>query len=642
MIDLPPFHVPRAPSESVGVSDWNAFLEAWQFILHSYLAASSEQFRLTLRTSPSLTTFLVSYLDELCTYRRETRSEYRIPSTLQRDCFSVIHRAWFTAGTPPAALLSASFLKRFCLVYGETTQASAALDRLWQEQNLGESQMMLKDKLSVQELLESRLQSNSSTTVVEQNLLETRAFVKTYSQYGKFLMVGAEFLDALISCWRRSPPTIQRKVTFVTYAALLSLAAGPHKSMSTLLDHLYTLRMDHEKATGARFSLLADVLGSTPFLPKYRRITSESSSGRAMDMLSVFEKTGIIPRVARKPASKGKAVAKTTVEDREIQDLAARSQIHELFPDLGLGYLSRLLDAYNNNAEEVISHLLEQSLPQHLLDAPQQESIEEYQTRKEQWSRPIPEAKPQRKNVFDNDAFDQLRVSTANLHIGKKPEENLLLQPLDKSLTFAALAAIDSDDDERDDTYDAEDVGGTVDIENPEHDQRDNIGVVAADHGLSEQVEQFLFRAWERDAESFSRGSAFRNSTLRKEMRDKTGWTDEQIEGWAIMLRREPRKVKKLREKFSADDDFSHRNTNEEETDSDVPVDSTMSSGRGRPAGRGYRGARGGRGRGAANVAGPANEASTQVARHRKDTNKSFRGNHNRRAQRAKKMAAGM
>lgn len=50
---------------------------------------------------------------------------------------------------------------------------------------------------------------------------------------------------------------------------------------------------------------------------------------------------------------------------------------------------------------------------------------------------------------------------------------------------------------------------------------------------------------------------------------------------------------------------------------------------------------RGGRGRGRGNVAGPTGDKETEAARNRKEANKGSRANHNRRDQRARKMARG-
>lgn len=221
----------------------------------------------------------------------------------------------------------------------------------------------------------------------------------------------------------------------------------------------------------------------------------------------------------------------------------------------------------------------------------------------------------------------------------------------DKAAIISALAAFDSDDDERDDTYDMEDVGGTVDSAMP-----GTSDDVMDGEGLKQNVhEETLWQAWKMSPNLFGRDQATRRSQARVALRSDTGMTDEAIEGWAIMLHRDPKKVKRLEAMFSMVGSVQQRGLGRtawqdspvvSETDTGEEADTDGDSGpatrggsegfRGRDRGRG--GAQGGRG---ANVAGPADDRGTQVARQRKDANKGSRANHNRRDQRARKLARG-
>ena len=203
---------------------------------------------------------------------------------------------------------------------------------------------------------------------------------------------------------------------------------------------------------------------------------------------------------------------------------------------------------------------------------------------------------------------------------------------------MSALAALDPDDDERDDTYDATDVGGTVDATNAEAD------------GAADGNEEALFRAYQMDAAVFDRDAATRRGKPRDQLREDTGMTDEAIEGWALMLARNPLQKKRLEAKYA----FSGHQAQLERTSwraspagSGAEDSESNAAGFGRngaPRGRGRaagRGRGGGGGRGGGNVAGPTGEKDTEVARRRKEASKSSRANHNRRDARAKKMARG-
>lgn len=51
------------------------------------------------------------------------------------------------------------------------------------------------------------------------------------------------------------------------------------------------------------------------------------------------------------------------------------TQIQDLFPDLGAGFIVKCLDEYNDDIEQVTAHLLEDSLPAHLAAADRSEKL---------------------------------------------------------------------------------------------------------------------------------------------------------------------------------------------------------------------------------------------------------------------------
>jgi len=258
--------------------------------------------------------------------------------------------------------------------------------------------------------------------------------------------------------------------------------------------------------------------------------------------------------------------------------------------------------------------------------------------------RSTPPLLPTRRNVFDDDELDQLAVNASRLHFGRRNQDRTADDILhdrtnapNKAAILSALAAFDSDYDERDDTYDVEDVGGTVDSATPGNNPEE------ANADIRNEDEA-LFRAFKMTTSLFDRDAATRRGKPRIALREKTGMTDEAIEGWALMLSRDPRKMRRLEAKFST---FagrqqelaptSWRASPAESAAEDSDIDA---AGRGRGGFRG-RGPPRGRGRGKGNVAGPSGDKDTEVARQRKESNKGSRANHNRRDQRARKMARG-
>ena len=153
-----------------------------------------------------------------------------------------------------------------------------------------------------------------------------------------------------------------------------------------------------------------------------------------------------------------------------------------------------------------------------------------------------------------------------------------------------------------------------------------------------------LFTAYKSSPQLFDRAFDIRKGQARQALKAETGMTDEQIEGWATMLKRDPRRLKRLEGQAGAFDgrqmDLGRTSYREspggtETEDSDAPGDRGGFRGRGRGRGRGFGGERGG------NAAGPSSDPSTASAQRRKEASKGSRANHNRRDQRARKMARG-
>lgn len=249
--------------------------------------------------------------------------------------------------------------------------------------------------------------------------------------------------------------------------------------------------------------------------------------------------------------------------------------------------------------------------------------------------RTTPPLLPSRRNVFDNDEFDKLTVDASRLHIGRKNEDltadNLLSDRSNapnKAAILSALAAFDSDDDERDDTYDVEDVGGTVDTALPGSDE--------ADADLHDKNEETLFGAYKMSPAAFERDSITRRGKARAALKSETGMTDEAIEGWAIMIGRDPRRLRRLEAKFSSFGGAQRELAPTAYRESPAGSGAEDSDGGGRG---GYRGR--GRGRGGSGHGTGGGPVDDKLARQRKDAHKGSRANHNRRDQRARKMARG-
>ena len=493
---------------------------------------------------------------------------------------------------------------------------------------------------------------------------------------GIVFMTGTDYLETLTQCYDGAmmDPPAQKVANFITehtYICLRSLVKEPASKMSMLLDHLYSLKATADaftKISPNQPTLLSSLVCLTTFLRHLEISLGNKPNARGQKMLASLQEYRqmtlyLHPQILRSSTTKSKGKRKAGLHsEMHVHKASQISQIHDLFPDLPTGYVLRLLDQYSNNAETVVGALLEpESLPTHL----RQPTEEDQMAPEEGFSvanlapRSTPPLLPQKKSVFDNDDFDNLRISPAKLHRGRKDKLSDARVTEDehsksKAAIMAALAAFDLDDDERDDTYDVADVGGTVDdtLDTDERRRRPR----------GEPQEELLFSAWKDAKELFARDSKTRLSQHRRELKANTGWTDEQIEGWGLMLSRDPGRENKLREKYLSAASFggnqrsigrskwtaSGSGTATEEEDSDIDPNATGGPNRGaddaqRMGIAGIRGARSfGTGRGGS-TAGPASAASTQAARKRKEQGRGRGGaSHNRREGRAKKVGRGM
>jgi activating signal cointegrator complex subunit 2 len=682
---LPP--LAQFPSQSIISSilpeEWQACLDAWIFAVEFRLRLLPDHFRhFQLSLIASGIPFLLSYYRQWdydpkldAAYRPGDGKELR----LHRQCF-LLSRRLLTETDPPYDCSSKdlfALIANVSLALGTTTSWKETLKIAWKRS---------KDQIAAAiETCKSSLISElpgSLTIPSDSVLLDIRratALAKALPEAGEYLMTGSDYLDSLASGYPASPSTsrgpqaleLSNALTeniFVCFRSLM-ISDPPHTSL--LLDHLYSLKATADRITKANpdyQTILSSLVCLTSFLKHLHVFTSTHEQKRGSTLVkSLYSyrelKVHLHPTPVKKRSKVQKGKAKAAPDgDMHIHQASRISQIHDLFPDLSSAYIIRLLDHFSDDIEAVTAALLEpDSLPADLqnrdVDADTQpqpnRSLLDLEPQE-----PLPDL-PQRRNIFDGDDFDNLRISSSKIHKGHKdktietpanPNEHTKA----KAAIMAALAAFDSDDDERDDTYDVGDVGGTVDTSiHTDSRSRAQKPLAAGD----DAYEEVLFGAWRNTPQIFARDSKTRLSQPRQKLKQETGMSDEQIEGWAVMLGRDKALLSSLEKKYSMAFGFggqqhklagtkwsaSRSGTGTEDDDSgDDGADQASGGGRGRgaPLGRGARGF--GRGRGGS-TSGPSYDPATQAARRRKEQGRGRGGaNHNRREGRAKKVGRGM
>ncbi|KAL2072344.1 hypothetical protein VTL71DRAFT_11687 [Oculimacula yallundae] len=638
--------------------EWEACLDAWISLAGAHLASPASEFARTSAKDESLPTFLTSYATETAVSYDISSSPHVHKEKQLRKLSYLLSNRLLDSEHPPELVLSWEFLADLSKIYGQSNGGKLAT-LVWTRYSTSlESSLASVKSFLIQEL-ESGLKGDLAA--VEVRLKRLDHLLHASPQTAAFFMAGSDFVDSLISCFKIMNPPLRKAIVSTLYLCLIGLTEGEKPNFSSLVDQLYSLKAaaDAHKAgpTNVNDSLVAELVTVTPVLKQVQQRIEASGTGsvRAQSILkslAEFKKptSGRPPRINKKKINKGKGVAVDVSEHEQIHvhRMSLISQVQDLFPDLGSGFIVKLLDEYGDNVEEVIGHLLEDSLPPHLADADRSEELDSnHQHIPDMAPSSTPPQLPTRRNVFDDDEFDQLAVDTSRLHFGRRNPDKTADDVLQdrsnapsKAAILSALAAFDSDDDERDDTYDVEDVGGTVDSATPGNNPEETNSDVRDAH------DEALFRAYKSSPETFGRDAATRRGKARQTLKDETGMTDEAIEGWGLMLSRDPRQMRRLEAKFTSftgqQRDLgptawraSPAGSGTEDSDNNANPNDRGRGGR-------LRGApRGGRGRGRGNVAGPTGDKETEAARNRKEANKGSRANHNRRDQRAKKMARG-
>jgi activating signal cointegrator complex subunit 2 len=500
---------------------------------------------------------------------------------------------------------------------------------------------------------------------------------------GQILIAGSDYVDTLYEAYqaKATRDELRRILVANVYVGLVSLLKETTINLSLLLDQLFSLKASAGVGTPGvkkEATLLSDLVCSSDLLQRLEKHLTSHPQKRGEDLLASLrlyqmETSPFHHRYQRrKKVDKGKGSATGPVIPDELHahKMSLVSQVQDLFPDLGSAFVVRLLDTYGDNPETVIAHLLDDSLPPALQSLDRTEQLppaaEPGHSHLEPRSTPpfIPSPRaepiPSRKNVFDDDVdIAELSLSGAaegKLRFGRANSEltadevlaDRSTHAINKAAILSALATFDSDDDERDDTYDVADVGGTVDSATTGTDAEAD-AIARAQRAAAEQIDLTLLRVYKSNPAIFSRDSTTRRSQPRTLLKQETNMTDEAIEGWAVMLLRDPKRLSKLENKL-ADDiggagsgvlnqpelaPTSYRKPHPTEDDSDEDGGSS-----------GYARGRGGRGRGRGRGGRPPHsgdqgQQNSAVAHQRKEQNKASRANHNRRQQRAKKIARG-
>ncbi|KAG7816511.1 hypothetical protein KL928_004553 [Ogataea angusta] len=203
--------------------------------------------------------------------------------------------------------------------------------------------------------------------------------------------------------------------------------------------------------------------------------------------------------------------SKSTFDQHKIQSLLA------VFPQLTEAQCKTLLKKYKT-VEEAMNKVLEG------------EEVEEYTEKK------------------------KARVQFGKKDFSLKADSRTQRQLKKKTLENALRMLYESAEDEPDDTYDdqdltrgADNLAKDEDYESDEEFAESKQANRERDQSM-ESLDLKLLQIYKSNPEAFDRSSRYTN--YRNQLKSELKWTDEQLEGWARMLERNPRRFKLLEEKL--------------------------------------------------------------------------------------------
>lgn len=371
MMALPPFasFPPAHIRSEIPPEEWQGCLESWVLLAKSNLLLSSEEFSLQITKDPSIVEFLVSYIGENAASNENSTDRSESAKRLRRESFLLLHRILMEVKPVPTALLEWASLGDFAIIYHTSKSLVELLESVWDREDLENNTSMQKSKAYIVQLIEKDVDKGTPKENPDLELALRRAacLLKVSYQYGQFLILGSDFLDSLSTAYGNASSYFQTRAETIGCLCLSSLMDSRRPKFSTLIDHVYELyKASHHE------SLCKGIFSNTPLLSRMREQLKDPEKERAKKLMTdLSEFQSAKKKIVWRSMDKGKGRAEDeyghgALENLHAHKLSLVSQIQDLFPDLGSGFLVRLLDEYDEDVEQVTTHLLDDSLPSHL------------------------------------------------------------------------------------------------------------------------------------------------------------------------------------------------------------------------------------------------------------------------------------
>jgi activating signal cointegrator complex subunit 2 len=402
MSHLPRFApYPKQPwRNNISSSDWASLVEAWTALVQAYLALPDEQLikatavygeedLLSGGDGSSVTGFVAAFTEETAwspsgSSSDSSSSSHAPTAPLLRTVFQLTSRI-LGLPKPPAPFLQHGFLSSFAKAFPKKHVAPLISNLFSSQASPIEASLTGFKKLLIPQL-DAGIKGDLK--LVESRLTRINPLLHASPHACTLLLAGSDFFDGLVTCFRVMNPPLRKVIATTMYLCLVGLTETEPPKWVMLSDQLYALKSaadaHRQGPINANDSLVPELVTSTPLLSilQRRAEASGAASGNLKSRITALEglKKGpmVRPRrLVRRKIDKGKnkETAERAQQDMRIHRMSQITQIQDLFPDLGDGFVSKCLDEYGGDVEQVVANLLSESLPPHLAAADRAESL---------------------------------------------------------------------------------------------------------------------------------------------------------------------------------------------------------------------------------------------------------------------------
>jgi activating signal cointegrator complex subunit 2 len=371
----------------ISADDWTVLLTSWTALIDSHLSLPEDKFSSISIQDDSIPSFLTSFLKEAARGGADLPGQSPAAKKLVKSCFSLTARI-LQHPSPPSTLAQWDFLADSACVFGKK-RLDTILSKL-----VTPAQVVFDRSLAdLKKLLVKNLDAGltGDLKITQEHLSRVNHLIHGSPSVAAFFLAGSDFLDGLISCFKIMNPPLRKVIITTTYLCLMGLVQSEQPKTSMLTDQLYSLKAAAEAhkrgPTNANDSLVAELVTATPLLQQVQSKleTIGSVNTRTMAVLTdlaSYRKAGGFTRpktLVRRKINKGKGLDLGGHADENnemhIHRMSQISQVQDLFPTLGSGFITKLLNEYGEDTEQVIAHLLDDSLPAHLRNGDRTEQL---------------------------------------------------------------------------------------------------------------------------------------------------------------------------------------------------------------------------------------------------------------------------